>query len=128
MKALLSVLVLSVAVHAAETPAEPRVVLAPFEPPAENFFKKEDKFARPREIVAPQFLFPFEFRRHGGAVAPTEVIVLVQLDGTGKAKTLKVQSSRYEPFARSAIEALKKAKWDSPDDVWFYYRHVFTIE
>src|SRR2546430_3617935 len=126
MKHLVATLLLCLAARGADAPVEPEVLTAAFEPPLGDFFKSDDKFAHPPETTAPRFLFPFEFRRHGGAVTPAEVVILVQLDGHGHAKKLKVLTGSYEPFTRSAIDALKKAQWDSAREVWFYYRHVYT--
>jgi hypothetical protein len=128
MKALVPILFLAFSAHAATAPTSPEVTTAVFEPPAAEFFKAEDKFAHPPEIIAPQFLFPFELRRHGGALVPAEVIVLVQLDGKGRAKTLKVLSSRHDIFTQSALDALKKAKWDSTREAWFYCRASYTLD
>lgn len=128
MKALIFILLGSLVARAAEAPTIPHVVAEPFEPPIERFFAPHDKFAHPPETVAPRFSFPFEFRRGGGAVTPGEVIILVQLDGHGSPKTLKVLASRHEHFTRSAIAALRKAKWDSVAECWFYYRHIYALE
>ncbi len=128
MKALVAILFLTLSAYAASARAEPEVSATPFEPPASEFFKQEDKFAHPPEIIAPRFLFPFELRRHAGSLTPAQVIVLVQLDGKGQAKSLKVLASRHEMFTQSAIAALKKAKWDSTSESWFYYRASYTLD
>jgi len=99
---------------------EPEVTLEPFEPS----YKAGDKFSRPKEVVAPRFLWPFEMRR--GAISG-EVVVLVELDGHGKAKRLATLYTTHPLFAISAIEALKKAQWDSADTDWFYYKVVFDV-
>jgi len=123
-----AVLYLVLTAYGTALAVEPDVVALPFEPPVAHFFKAEDKFAHPPEIIAPHFLFPFEARRHAGAFMPAEVVVLVQLDGKGFAKTLKVLSSTHEIFTQSAIAALKKARWDFSDETWFYYRAVYTLD
>jgi hypothetical protein len=92
--------VLGVTGYAAE-PSPPFVNEKPFEPPVT---------AHPREIVAPQFLFPFELRRGAGAISPGEVVVLVQTDTSGNPKTLLVLSSRHEIFTRAAVRLLKKGE------------------
>ena len=128
MKQLFAIFALSLSAYAADAAVDPQVCAVPFEPPIVDFFRMDDRFAHPPELIAPRFLFPFEFRRGGGAVTPGEVVILVQLDGRGRAKQLKVLSSRHEFFTRSALEALKKAKWDSASESWFYYRHVYTLD
>ena len=127
MKPLFAILLTILVAHAADMSLESDVNAVPFEPPTQDFFNTEDKFAHPTEIIAPRFLFPFEFRRHGGAVTPAEVVILVQLDGHGRAKKLRVLSSRHEHFTQSAIRALKLAKWDTTNEAWFYYKHVYTL-
>ena len=104
--------------RAEDTPA---VTFEPFEPS----YKAGDKFIRPKEVVAPRFLWPFEMRR--GAISG-EAVILVELDGHGRAKRLATLYCTHPLFARSAIEALKKAKWDSASEDWFYYKVTFDIE
>ena len=128
MRRILAALLLALVARAADAPPGIEVRATPFEPKREEFFVPSDKFAHPPEVIAPRFQWPFEFRRHGGAVANSEVVILVQLDGKGRAKVLRVLSSPYEPFSVSAIEDLKRAKWDSSRTCWFYYRHVYTLE
>ena len=101
--------------------AEPAVTLEPFEPS----YKGGDKFSHPKEVVAPRFLWPFEMRR--GAISG-EVVVLVELDGRGGAKRLATLYSTHPLFTRSAMEALKLARWDSSSTDWFYYKVVFDVE
>jgi hypothetical protein len=128
MKRIASILLLAGVVRAADLPPKVEVATVPFEPAREEFFEPKDKFAHPPEVVAPVCKWPFEFRRGGGAVADSEVVVLVQLDGKGRAKVLRVLASPYESFSISTIDALKKARWDSSRSCWFYYRHVYTLE
>lgn len=128
MRRILATLLLSLVARAADAPTAVEVMQNPFEPKREEFFAPTNKFAHPPEVIAPRFQWPFEFRRGGGAVANSEVVILVQLDGKGHAKVLRVLSSPFDPFTRSAIDALKKAKWDSSSTCWFYYRHVYTLK
>jgi hypothetical protein len=114
--------------RAIEGPAEPQVTFEPFEPAPQEFFRAEDKFAHPKAIIAPKFLWPFEIRRHVGAYLPAEAVILVRLDGHGHAKTLRALSAPHRAFARSAIFALEKAQWDCSWEAWFYYKAVFTLE
>jgi len=97
------------------------VTSEPFEPS----YKAGDKFKHPREVIAPRFLWPFEMRR--GAISG-EVVVLVELDGKGRAKRLATLYSTHPLFTRSAIQALRAAQWDSTVKDWFYYKVVFDIE
>jgi hypothetical protein len=99
---------------------EPAVTLEPFEPS----YKAGDKFSHPKEVVAPRFLWPFEMRR---SAISGEAVILVELDGHGQAKRLATLYSTHPLFARSAIQALKKARWDSSSTDWFYYKVVFDI-
>jgi TonB family protein len=110
----------AILVGAAIAAEEPKVALEPFEPS----YKSGDKFSSPKEVVAPRFLWPFEMRR---SAISGEVVVLVELDGRGRAKKLSVLSSTHPLFAKSAIEALKIARWESTTTDWFYYRAVFDI-
>jgi hypothetical protein len=96
----------------------------PFEPPASAFFDKNDKFMHPPEVNSPKLLWPFEMRR---AMTFGEVVVLVRIDGSGKAKELFVFSSTDRLFTRSTIRALGEARWKiEGDSAWFYYKAVFN--
>lgn len=99
---------------------EPVVTLEPFEPS----YKAGDKFSHPKEVVAPRFLWPVEMRR---SAISGETIILVELDGHGQAKRLATLYSTHPLFARSAIQALKKARWDSTGTDWFYCKIIFDI-
>jgi hypothetical protein len=126
MKNLLLVL-FAVAVVRAADPASV-VNEKPFEPPRSAFFNASDKFAHPQELVAPQFLIPSEGRDGIGAAMPVDVVVLVQTDASGFAKSLFVLSSDHAFFTRWTITALQKARWDCSKETWFYYRAHYSID
>ena len=121
-KSLLRLAIMAILASAASAVAaeEPVVTLDPFEPS----YKAGDKFSHPKEVVAPRFLWPFEMRR---SAISGETVILVELDGHGRAKRLATLYSTHPLFARSAIEALKKARWDSTSTDWFYYKIIFDI-
>jgi hypothetical protein len=121
MKSLLLVLFAVVSVQAAEQ-AQPLVNETPFEPHRGAFFSKTNKFAHPRELIAPKFVIPAVGRAGLGAAMPAEVIVLVQTDANGYAKSLSVLSSDHPLFIPMAIQALRQARWDCSQETWFYYR------
>jgi hypothetical protein len=125
---IVAFLLFPLAAHVAASGTEPEVLALPFEPLAAHFFKPGDKFAHPPEVTAPKYLFPFDGRRHAGSLVPAEVIVLVQLNGKGFAKTLKVLSSTQEMFTNATLTALKKAQWNCSDEIWFYCRAVYTLD
>ena len=127
MKNLLFTLFTVAAVQAAEPP--PAVTNEkPFEPTREAFFDASDKFVHPRELIAPKFLMPAEGRHGIGAAVPAEVVVLVQADASGFAKSLYVLSSNHAFFAHQAIAALQKARWECSKETWFYYRAQYSID
>jgi len=100
----------------------------PFEPRAYQFFKRDDKFAHPVEIVPARLLWPFEYRR-GESSKVGDVVVLVQIDDRGSAKRLLVLSSDDELFTRETVNALKRARWEAGHgDVWFYFLAHFDLE
>lgn len=116
----LSALAVAALVRMADAKEEPVVTLEPFEPG----YKAGDKFSHPKEVVAPRFLWPFEMRR---SAISGETVILVELDGHGRAKRLATLYATHPLFARSAIEALKEARWDSTAADWFYYKVTFDI-
>ncbi|MDR0902939.1 MAG: energy transducer TonB [Opitutaceae bacterium] len=115
------VLIAMTSIHAVHAAGEPVVILEPFEPS----YKAGDKFSRPKEVVAPRFLWPYEMRRNA---ISGEVVVLVELDGCGRAKRLATLYSTHPLFTKSAIQALKQARWDSTGTDWFYYKVIFDVE
>jgi len=127
MKSLLLILFAVVAVQAAEQ-AWPLVNEKPFEPQRGAFFSKYDKFAHPRELVAPKFLIPAMGRGGIGAAMPAEVVVLVQTDVNGYAKSLFVLSSDVQFFTHATIDALRQSRWDCSQETWFYYRARYSID
>ncbi|OIQ85599.1 hypothetical protein GALL_325360 [mine drainage metagenome] len=102
-----------------------KVTLEPFLPPDEDCWNLADKFSHPKEIIPPQFIYPFEY--HSGW-ALGEATVLVQIDEYGYPKRLAVLSSSGDVPARLAIAALKKARWWTEPNrygrlgVWFFYK------
>ena len=54
-------------------------------------------------------------------------VILVELDGHGQAKRLATLYATHPLFARSATQALKKARWDSTSTEWFYDKVIFDI-
>ena len=118
--ALLATLVVAPFGRAADAEKEPIITFEPFEPG----YKAGDKFSHPKEVVAPRFLFPFEMRR---SAISGEAVIMVELDGHGRAKRLATLYCTHPLFARSAIQALTKARWDSKATDWFYYKAVFDV-
>ena len=112
---------------ATDAPQKPVVILTPFEPPYSEFYNPNDKFAHPKEIIAPRPLWPFE-KRGPDSVEIGEVVVLVQLNTKGFARRIAVLASTDPLFTRDTIFALEKARWEPlPREVWFYYRAHFDF-
>jgi TonB family protein len=127
MKRSLPILLLSLVAHAAVTPPEPQINADPFEPPVGSFFRSDDKFAQPKQIVACEILWPFEMRR-GRSAEIGDVVVLVQIDNDGYPQRLSVLSSSDVLFTRSALLALRKTRWAKGGmEVYFYYRAHFDL-
>ena len=108
-----------------------QVDATPFEPAYETFFKWEDKYCHPREVMAPKFLYPFEMRRGGMS---GEVVVLVQIDAKGKPQRLSVLYGTHSLFIESALKGLEKAQWEAQpnkfgrQDTCFYNKAVFAVD
>jgi hypothetical protein len=114
--------------------AEVAIDLAPFEPPYARCFDWKDKFAHPKEIIAPKYVYPEEMRRAG---IDGEVVALVTLKSDGTPERISIlydtheRSAEYPEiyFSAAVIDGLKKAKWVSTKQgsVWFYTKVKFVL-
>jgi hypothetical protein len=114
--------------------AEVGVELTPFEPPLSASFDWKDKFAHPKELEAPKYVYPEEMRRAGIAGEAVALVVL-KLDGTPERISIlydTMERSADYPgvyFSTAVIEGLKKARWVPPKKapVWFYVKTTFEL-
>jgi hypothetical protein len=126
----LIILLLSGSTFAAEIGVE----LTPFEPPLAASFDWKDKFAHPREIEAPRYVYPEEMRR-AGIAGEVVALVVLKLDGTPERISIlydTMERSVDYPgvyFSTAVIEGLKKARWDplKKAPVWFYVKTTFEL-
>jgi hypothetical protein len=103
--------------------------LSSFEPRYGDCFKWDDKFAHPKERVAPAYVYP-HLKRHAGVVG--EVVVLVELAVDGTPSKISVLYDTDAPdlsFSSSVVAGLKDARWESQkkSGVWFYYKVDFEL-
>lgn len=113
---------------------EVRVELTPFEPPYAASFDWKDKFAHPKEIEAPKYVYPEEMRRAG---ISGEVVALVVLKPDGTPERISILYDTMERsvdypgvyFSTAVIEGLKKARWGplKKAPIWFYVKTTFEL-
>jgi len=114
--------------------AEVVVDIKPFEPPYAASFEWKDKFAHPKEINPPTYVYPEEMRRAG---ISGEVVAVVMLAPDGAPERISIlydtmeRSADYPGsyFSTAVIEGLKKARWEMPKKAptWFYVKTTFTL-
>jgi hypothetical protein len=127
MKYLFLLALVCIVARAGDLPPEPQIDVGPFEPPADAFFRSNDKFAQPKQVARYQMLWPFEKRRAESSQIG-DVVVLVEITVGGFPKKLAILSSTEPLFSRSALAALQKTRWeDLGRDTWFYFRAHFDL-
>ena len=77
-----------------------------------ELFTFDDLSAPPRYISIPRLIFPKELIRRG--IKEGKVVMLIEIDETGKAKVLEIISSTHPRLEPEAIRIVRKAKFTLP--------------